>query len=229
VRVRGVHRWFAAKKTTAQYRRLWKKFSEFTMIPTSGYISTLVLAEQSKTIQGCVVECGVWKGGMAAGLVAVLGTDREYFLLDSFKGLPPVKEIDGPAAMRWQSATHAPTYFNNCAAPAEFADQAMKLAGANRYRLVKGWFDDTLSAFDCNQPIAFLHLDADWYDSTMACLRRFFDQVSEGGVIVLDDYYVWDGCSRALHDFLSSRSAVERISSLGNVCYLKKAKSPADR
>jgi hypothetical protein len=28
--------------------------------------------------------------------------------------------------------------------------------------------------------------------------------VPEGGVVILDDYYVFDGCARATHDFLSA-------------------------
>jgi hypothetical protein len=44
----------------------------------------------------------------------------------------------------------------------------------------------------------------------------------ENGIIVLDDYYTWDGCSRALHDFLSRRSSTERIRNLGDVCFLRK-------
>jgi O-methyltransferase len=219
---RCIHKWYAGRRRLDRYRRIWKDFNRFTMIPTADYVNTLVLADETRAIPGCVVECGVWKGGMAAGLVSVLGTAREYFLFDSFEGLPAVKEIDGPAAIHWQSATDATGYFNNCAAPSEFAEKAMKLAGATKYQLVRGWFDDTLSAFDSNCPIAFLHLDADWYDSTITCLNKFFDQVSVGGLIVLDDYHVWDGCSRALHDFLSRRSAVERIRSLGNLCYLRK-------
>ena len=56
----------------------------------------------------------------------------------------------------------------------------------------------------------------------MICLESLFDRVPEQGIIILDDYYAWDGCSRALHDFLSRRSATERIRSLGDVCYLIK-------
>jgi hypothetical protein len=45
----------------------------------------------------------------------------------------------------------------------------------------------------------------------MECLRKFWDFVLSDGLILIDDYYTWDGCSRALHDFLSDRKALERI------------------
>ena len=118
-----------------------------------------------------------------------------------------------------------PNYFDNCAASEHFAERAMKLAGSEKLHLIKGWFAETLVRSTPGQPIAFLHLDADWYDSTMTCLQQLFDHVTVGGLVVLDDYHVWDGCSRAVHDFLSRRSARERIRSLGNLCFLRKLAS----
>ena len=88
-----------------------------------------------------------------------------------------------------------------------------------------GWFHETLTTFTLPEPIALLRLDADWYDSTMVCLENLFDRVAPGGLVVLDDYFAWDGCSRALHDFLSRRSAAEKIRSLGETCYLVKLPS----
>ena len=101
----------------------------------------------------------------------------------------------------------------------------MKLAGANCFELVKGWFVDTLPEYRSGEPIALLRLDADWYESTMVCLENLFDRVIPGGLIIIDDYYIWDGCSRALHDFMSKRSALERIQSFNGVCYLIKISS----
>ncbi|MFH1045384.1 MAG: TylF/MycF/NovP-related O-methyltransferase [Candidatus Omnitrophota bacterium] len=36
-------------------------------------------------------------------------------------------------------------------------------------------------------------------------LDQFYDKVVPGGFIVLDDYFVWPGCRRALEDFLKQR------------------------
>lgn len=192
------------------------------MIPRDAYVDNLFLARKVRHIPGCVVECGVWRGGMSAGLVSVLGAQREYFLFDSFEGLPPAEEIDGKAALNWQQQKEAPTYFDNCSASPDFAECAMTRSGVKSFHLVKGWFKDTLPGFTPPEPIALLRLDGDWYDSTIVCLELLFKYVAPGGLIVLDDYYAWDGCARALHDFLSRHSAVERIRNLSNVCYLQK-------
>ena len=207
-----------------RYQRAFERFREFTMLSEEDFTDNLRLAERVRGIDGCVIECGVWRGGMIAGLSLVLGANRNYFLLDSFKGLPPAAAIDGPAARAWQKNTADPNYYDNCSAPPEWAGKAMFKAGVSSYKLIEGWFEQTLPQFTPPDQIALLRLDADWYESTMVCLTHLFDQVAPGGLIMLDDYYTWDGCSRALHDFLSQRSAVERIHSLGrgSTCYLVK-------
>ena len=205
------------------YQKEFERFREFTMIPRNTYVDNLFLARKVRLIPGCVVECGVWRGGMSAGLVSVLGAERKYFLFDSFEGLPPAQEIDGKGACDWQQQKDVPTYFDNCSASPDFAERAMTLAGVKSFHLVKGWFNETLPGFIPPEPIALLRLDGDWYDSTIVCLESLFDHVAPGGLIVLDDYYTWDGCARALHDFLSRRSSTVRIRSRGEVCYLQKS------
>jgi O-methyltransferase len=45
----------------------------------------------------------------------------------------------------------------------------------------------------------------------MVCLDHFWDRVMPGGIVLIDDYYIWEGCRRAVHDFLSRRDATEAI------------------
>jgi hypothetical protein len=44
------------------------------------------------------------------------------------------------------------------------------------------------------------------------------------GLILIDDYEMYDGCSRAVHDFLSERKAPEPIrrGQLARVAYIRK-------
>jgi O-methyltransferase len=209
-----------------RFKRTYERFQEYTMIPPQTYLNNLHLAKTIYGLRGCVVECGVWRGGMIAGIAEVLGPNREYFLFDSFEGLPSAKDIDGSAALEWQRNTSSEGYHNNCSAPVDFAEKAMRRSAVRSYYLHKGWFDQTLPHFKPPSPIALLRLDADWYDSTIMCLERLYDYVAPGGLIVIDDYFTWDGCSKAVHDFLSSRKAAERIRAFDDVCYLIKEERP---
>jgi hypothetical protein len=205
----------------ARAAALYARYCDHTMVPKGKFIDNLVLLSHVSNVRGAVVECGVWRGGMSAGMADVLGADRHYYLFDSFEGLPAAKEIDGPAALRWQANPQGRAYHDNCRAEIGFAKSAMDRSSATRVTLMKGWFSETLPGFVVPGGIAVLRLDADWYDSTLQCLESLYQQVVPGGLIVIDDYYTWDGCAKAVHDYLSRHQVSDRIrQSRRGVCYL---------
>jgi O-methyltransferase len=192
------------------------------MIAKPLFIDNLILCDTFKSIEGDFVECGVWRGGMSGASAEVLGKNRAYYLFDSFEGLPAVKEIDGVAAKKWQNDKSSTYYYDNCTAEMSYAETAMKKSDVI-YQLIKGWFNDTLPLFTLTNKIAILRLDGDWYDSTMDCLVNLYPLVAENGLIIIDDYYAWDGCTRAVHDYLSKNDLPVRIHQTKNgVCYIIK-------
>lgn len=199
---------------------LHRKYREFTMATAGVFWRNMLIADANRHVQGCVVECGVWRGGMSAGMAEVLGPSRDYFLFDSFEGLPPAAEADGEEARKWQQDVDSPTYYDNCRAPIEFAQRAMNMTGVSRYNLVRGWFDQTLPGFVPPAPIAILRIDGDWYESTLTALESLFRHLAPNGVVIVDDYYAWDGCSRAVHDFLSRHQLTTRITQQHGICVL---------
>jgi len=215
----------AAKSLDRKFHYLFKKYKEFTLEPESYFVDTLMLCNQFRNTKGCIVECGVWRGGMSAGIAEILGNSRSYYLFDSFEGLPDAKEVDGPAALKWQSNKTSPNYFDNGKVDMSFAKKAMEMAGVNNYELIKGWFSESLPKFNPPDSIAILHLDGDWYESTMDCLTHLYPRVAVNGLIIIDDYYAWDGCTRAVHDYLSKNNLALRLhETTGGICYIKKTK-----
>lgn len=204
-----------------RYRQIYRRFADFTMIPKGSYVNNLVLCDQFRHIQGAVVECGVWRGGMIAGIATLFDDAREYHLFDSFEGLPPAQPVDGQAAIDWQTSKQTPRSRSNLKADESFAREAMRRAGVPRFYLHKGWFHQTLPRF--NGDIAILRVDGDWYGSTMDVLLNLYDHVVDGGLIVFDDYIYWEGCSKAVHDFFSQRQLSARIRQFNNdICYVQK-------
>lgn len=154
-------------------------------------------------VPGDIVECGVWHGGSAAIMAVAqkksIRRHRSIWLFDSFEGLPPPGENDGRRErdnyfVGWNKGSIAKInqIFNRIGIP------------RSQLKIVPGWFDQTLAKTDINQ-IAILHIDADWYESVKIVLNFFYDMVAPGGFIVLDDYGLWPGCTKALDDFLSER------------------------
>lgn len=210
-------------KSTKIPAHLYRKYKTFTMLPQITFNDNLQICREFENVNGSIVECGVWCGGMIAGIAEMLGNKHDYLLFDSFEGLPAAKEIDGISALNWQKKINDPSYYDNCKADITFAETAMRLSNAVNYKIFKGWFSETIP--NCNvEKIAILRLDADWYDSTMECLMYLFPKVVRGGCIIIDDYYTWSGCSKAVHDYLSLNKLDMRIYQKNNrVCYLVKS------
>lgn len=209
-------------KALSRYADIHSKYGSYTMIPKDIFVINLELCNSFLNVEGDIVECGVWRGGMIAALAEISSSEKCCHLFDSFSGLPIAREIDGEEAIKWQNDTSSDNYYNNCAAEEKFAVEAMEKSGHENYKIYKGWFEDTLSKYEGN-PISILRLDGDWYDSTKICLQKLFPLVSVGGLIVIDDYYVWDGCAKAVHDYLSETKSSSRVYQWkNNVAYIIK-------
>ena len=201
------------------FSSVYSKFQNYTRLTENNYCRNLTLIEKFRHLSGCIVECGVWRGGMIAGIAQVLGPQKTYYLFDSFEGLPEAKKIDGEEAMKWQKTNP----IDSCRTEETYAYEAMNLSGVQNFEIIKGWFSKTLSNLKLKERIAILRLDADWYSSIAECLNYLYEQVIPGGLIIFDDYYTWDGCSKAIHDFLSINKLPDRIKQFdGIICYLVK-------
>ena len=64
---------------------------------------------------------------------------------------------------------------------------------------VQGLFEDTLTG---DEPVAVAHIDCDWYQSVKTCLERLWPRLVTGGTLVIDDYFHWSGCRRAVDEFV---------------------------
>jgi len=198
------------------------KTRPFTMVAQAALVDLALQVQHvlAENIRGNFVECGVWRGGAAflmAELLRHFGvTDRKVWLFDSFEGLPSPDGIDGPAAMAYAKNAASSGEFQNCRASLEEVQRTATELGLKSYTIfVKGWFDKTLARNrDRVGDIALLRIDCDWYSSVRCCLDNLYDQVVNRGFVILDDYYTWDGCAIAVHEFLAKRTLSSRIETL---------------
>lgn len=180
-------------------------------------------------IEGDFVECGVWKGG-SAGIMAQalkksdpLGT-RTLHLFDSFEGLPEPREEDGVQAIEYSGgvSSGALRSVHQCEAGIEIVKGFLfEKLGFPKNRVVfhQGWFQDTIPVLGGDpRKISILRLDGDWYESTMVCLDHLYDRVSERGIIILDDYFAWEGCKKATDEFRALKGITETIVRIDSDC-----------
>jgi O-methyltransferase len=168
-------------------------------------------------VDGDFVECGVWKGGSAGLMGLVLkfrGETRAIHLFDSFEGLPEPTIEDGARAAEYSGgrASGALQSVDKCRAGSEEVRDFLFGQLDLDDKLVKfhvGWFQDSVPKIAPTLgPISILRLDGDWYESTRICLEFLYPLVSSGGIVILDDYYCWQGCAKAAEEF-RSRSAIK--------------------
>ena len=206
------------------------KVRPLSMVPNESLVDLAELVQRTlrEGIGGAFVECGVWRGGasflMADLLVRAGARDRKVWLFDSFEGHLAPAAIDGKAALDYARNTDDPAYLDNCRAAVEDVRRSANALGLESVtEIVKGWFDDTLPVNkERIGPIAILRLDCDWYASVRRCLETLYDQVSPGGSVVIDDYYSYDGCAIAVHEFLSTRRLSHRIEQSRGVAFFRK-------
>lgn len=168
------------------------------------------------SIEGSLVECGVWKGG-SSGMMALAHmagrpqATRDMHLFDSFEGLPePKSEKDGVEAVEYSGhrAGGALNSIQQCVGTLEenrklMENQIHYPSALLHYHV--GWFESTLpKVAPAISKIALLRLDGDWYESTRVCLEHLYSKVVDGGVVVVDDYGHWEGCRKAVDEFLQA-------------------------
>lgn len=161
-------------------------------------------------VPGAIVECGVWRGGSSALMALAArraGVARMFHLFDSFEGLPEPSENDDAASIDYSGGKSSGRLVSIGECVAElpwvkrFLFEELQLDPA-QFQFHVGWFQDTVPvSAPAIGPIALLRLDGDWYESTKVCLEHLYPLLSPGGIVILDDYFAWQGCRKATDEY----------------------------
>jgi hypothetical protein len=170
---------------------------------------------ESNQVPGDIVECGVWRGGnlVIAGLMRKrLGFDRRIWAFDTFAGMTrptaadfkPAEDLD--VEKKFGNLNHD-DHNEWCLAPEDEVLRNFESRVGNRdLRTVKGPVEQTLTRSE-NLPerIAILRLDTDFYESTKAELDLLYPRLSNGGVLIVDDYGEWAGARKAVDEHFAGQ------------------------
>ena len=199
-----------------------------TMVPYARLVTLYqqVVFCETHGIPGSFIECGTWKGG-AVGLMALANlkhgsTRRHIHLFDSFEGIPePDESIDGEKAVQQVRSVGGGAKGRLVPVTGFYEKHAdgVGTLETNKYLLEtiigydssflhyhKGWFQNTLPRVAPEiGDIAILRLDGDWYASTKACLEYLYGKVVSGGFVIVDDYGCYEGCKKAIDEFMKQK------------------------
>ena len=161
-------------------------------------------------ISGDFIEAGVWRGGSVIFMRFLLKInsikDRNVWAADSFAGMPQPKNVDDG---------HDHSMFNHAKVSLEQVKSNFKKFDLldDQVKFLKGWFSDSLPKAPIKS-IAILRLDGDLYSSTMDSLNNLYHKVSKGGFIIVDEYYDWPECGKAVDDFRKKNSITSELNNI---------------
>jgi hypothetical protein len=177
---------------------------------------------EKRGVQGAFAECGVWRGGSVLAMILTLqelGVDhRDIHLFDTFEGMTAptehdVSPIDPPALGTWQDAQASGERAWSELFNAQVFDEAgvrevLTATGypAERLHFVRGPVEETLPKA-APERLALLRLDTDWYESTRHELEHLWPRLSDGGVLIVDDYGHWEGARRAVDEYFETSAS----------------------
>lgn len=165
-------------------------------------------------IPGAFVECGVYRGGNIELMIRALRrlgmADRDIYAYDTFAGMPRPDEIDDHGQgtelkTMWESHRSEPdgdAGSNWMRAPLDLVRERILSLGypEDRLRFVKGLVEQTIPGVIPDR-IAILRLDTDFYASTKHELEHLYPRLSDGGVLIIDDYGAMPGCRIATDEY----------------------------
>lgn len=166
---------------------------------------------EKANLNGSFIEAGCALGGSAILMASLKTPDRKLFVYDVFGMIPPPSNEDPKdvhdrydTIVKGQSkGIRGDKYYGYEENLYEVVQSNFKSFGIDveeqSVYLIKGLLQDTMKI---DQPVAFAHVDVDWYDPVMTCLNRIFPNLVVGGSIILDDYHDWGGCKKAADEYL---------------------------
>jgi hypothetical protein len=154
--------------------------------------TSIYLAIGEVTLTGDYAEFGVYSGGSARLIHALMFGNRKLHLFDSFEGLPE----------DWTDSKKAGSF--------KLPPEEIPNFNPRRTVVHKGWFKDTVPewAKTMTGSLAFVHMDADLYSSSIDVLFNIDKLVTRGTILLFDEYVFGpeDGEHRALTEWAKTNN-----------------------
>jgi O-methyltransferase len=169
-------------------------------------------------ISGDFVMVGVFKGGAALFVKSVLenlGYKGKLWLFESFVGFDRSNlghQTDRLALDLFGTDQE----FQNVMSPEKLKNHFQNLGVFEDVHIVPGFFENSFESIDV-ESIAWLHVDVDCYEPTLACLELTNTKMSVGSWSIVDDYFApLFECKKAVDKFLLSQSNHTELSAFGS-------------
>jgi hypothetical protein len=183
----------------------WKFYelcSPFSLVHVTGFYNAFESIRHVATnkLPGEIVERGCFLGGVTGFLRLCCRhfdvADKQIAVFDTFTGFPP-GERDV-----FMGKEQIGTQFESFRAAFETNMREMT-GGLDGLRIVSGPVETTLPGAVTGD-VCLLRLDTDYYSSTRRELQVLYPKLVSGGVLIIDDYGMFDGSRRATDEYIAS-------------------------
>ena len=172
------------------------------------------LLKLSSKIPGHIIEFGVFKGISLirfATFLKLLKSNKKIIAFDTF-GKHTTTKISSDHKRRKILLSHGKEAISE-----KQLMNILKRKGLEKnIQLIKGDITETVPRYlklNPNLKISLLNLDVDFYEPSKSILENFYPKLSKGGILMLDDYGVWDGETMAADEYFAGKKIKIRKSS----------------
>lgn len=181
-------------------------------------------------IEGDIIECGVAMAGnfasMILGAVSIPeGKNRKFWGFDSFQGIQLAGKKDTQQAGIGNITHNTDVPYEDLLVSSGITSHSKQQVmnnlntwGLSNYQieLVEGWVQNSIPQVnDRINKISILRLDMDVYHPTKFTLDLWWDKISDGGVIIIDDWAL-DGVRVACYEFFQEKGISPTINTVPN-------------
>lgn len=173
-------------------------------------IAQYELYKMSAELPGAIVECGVFKGNSLCKFAMfrdLFGNrfSKKIIGFDIFGKFPQTKFADDKKSRKKFIVEAGIQGISK-----EQLLEVLKYKNADTLvELVKGDITRTVPRYVKDHPelrISLLNIDVDIYEPAVTILKYLFPRVVPGGIILLDDYGVFPGETKAVEEYFSSQN-----------------------
>ena len=173
--------------TDAAFLDTYRAVRSHTLVDAYRCYELWQLVEQSRKLDGALIEIGVWRGGTGA-LIAQqaqrCGIRNPVYLCDTFTGVVKACGQD----TTYKGGEHSDT---SKAVVEELLGKRLHL---ENFQILEGVFPDDTGRRVEGEKFRFCHIDVDVYQSAEDIVAWIWDRMVIGGMVVYDDYGS-QGCS----------------------------------
>ncbi|MBS1517234.1 MAG: class I SAM-dependent methyltransferase [Bacteroidetes bacterium] len=177
--------------------------------------------------EGDIVECGVFKGASFARFAMFRNlfeqnSGKKIIGFDSF-GKFPETNFEADKKLRDHIINEAG---ENSISTDQLMDVLKNKSCDNGIELVAGDITQTLPEYVRKNPglrISLLNLDTDIYEPSVTILEELYPKIVPGGILVLDDYNVFPGETKAVDDYFKGKNPeIKKFPFSATPCYIIK-------